>query len=141
MLQIGRSLVRSQLVSLKFFFDIKSFRSHYGPGVDTHSNRNEYQYFLGSKGGRFVKLTTLPPSCAVVTKSGNLNFLESSGPLQACNGTFYLYLLLISVSLSQPQGHSAARRIMSTKNSDTIEPATLRLAAQCLDQLRHRAPQ
>jgi len=32
-------------------------------------------------------LTTLPPSCAVVIKSGNLNFLEPSGPLQACNGT------------------------------------------------------
>jgi hypothetical protein len=30
-------------------------------------------------------LTT--PSCAVVMKSGNLNFLEPSGPLQACNGT------------------------------------------------------
>jgi hypothetical protein len=30
---------------------------------------------------------TLPPSCAVVMKSGNLNFLEPSGPLQACNGT------------------------------------------------------
>jgi len=29
----------------------------------------------------------LAPSCAVVTKSGNLNFLEPSGPLQACNGT------------------------------------------------------
>ena len=33
-----------------FFFDIKSFRSHYGPGVDSASNRNEYQeYFLGVK--------------------------------------------------------------------------------------------
>jgi len=39
------------------------------------------------KGGRCVKLTTLPPSCAVVMKSGYLNFLEPSGPLQACNGT------------------------------------------------------
>ena len=29
------------------FIDIKSFRSHYGPGVDSASNRNEYQeYFL-----------------------------------------------------------------------------------------------
>ena len=28
----------------------ESFRSHYGPGVDTASNRNEYQvYFLGVK--------------------------------------------------------------------------------------------
>ena len=33
-----------------FFIDIKSFRLHYGPGVDSASNRNEYQeYFLGVK--------------------------------------------------------------------------------------------
>ena len=32
------------------FIDIKSFRSHYGPGVDSVSNRNEYQeYFLEVK--------------------------------------------------------------------------------------------
>jgi len=30
-----------------FFIDIKSFRWHYGPGVDSASNRNEY--FLGTK--------------------------------------------------------------------------------------------
>jgi len=35
---------------LEFFIDTKSFRSHYGPGVDSVSNRNEYQeYFLGIK--------------------------------------------------------------------------------------------
>ena len=71
-----------------FFIDIKSIRSHYGPGVDSASNRNEYQeYFLGVKRGRCVRLTTLPPSCAVVTKSGSLNILEPSGPVQARNGT------------------------------------------------------
>ena len=49
-LQIGRLLVRSLLVSLEFFIHIKSFRSHYGPGVDSASNRNEYQeHFLGVK--------------------------------------------------------------------------------------------
>ena len=33
-----------------FFIDIKSLRSHYGPGVDSASNRNEYhEYFLGVK--------------------------------------------------------------------------------------------
>ena len=33
-----------------FFIHIKSFRSYYGPGVDSASNRNEYQeYFLGVK--------------------------------------------------------------------------------------------
>jgi hypothetical protein len=43
--------------------------------------------FPGGKGNRCVRLTTLPQFCAVVMKSGNLNFLEPSGPLQACNGT------------------------------------------------------
>ena len=32
-------------------------------------------------------LITLTPSCAVVMKSGNHNFLEPSGPFQARNGT------------------------------------------------------
>jgi hypothetical protein len=40
----------SQIVSLEFFIDIKSLRSHYGPGVDTASNRTEYQgHSLGVK--------------------------------------------------------------------------------------------
>ena len=35
-----------------FFIDIKSFRSHFGPGVDSASNSNEDQeYFLGVKTG------------------------------------------------------------------------------------------
>ena len=71
-----------------FFIDIKSFRSHYGPGVDSASKRNEYrEYFLGGKKRPVRKADNLPPSCAVVTKSGSLNFLEPSGPVQACNGT------------------------------------------------------
>ena len=33
-----------------FFIDIKSFQSHYDPGVNSASNRNEYQeHFLGVK--------------------------------------------------------------------------------------------
>ena len=33
-----------------FFIDIKSFRSHCGPGVDSASNRNVYQgHFMGAK--------------------------------------------------------------------------------------------
>ena len=91
---MGRALVRSQLVSVRFFIDIKSFRSHYGPGC----RLSLYQKwvpgaFPGSKGGRCVRLTTLPPSFAVVMKYGNLNFLEPSGPLQACNGTALLFYL------------------------------------------------
>jgi len=43
--------------------------------------------FPGGKGGRCIRLTTVLPSPAVVMKSGNLNFLEPSGPFEACNGT------------------------------------------------------
>jgi len=89
-LQIGRSPVLFQMVSLEFFIDIKSFRSHCGPGVDSASNRNEYrEHFLGVKSGRCVRLTTLPPSWAIVTLSGNLNFLEPSGHLGPVMGLIY----------------------------------------------------
>ena len=34
-----------------------------------------------------VRLTNVPSFCSVVMKSGNLKFLETSGPLQDCNGS------------------------------------------------------
>ena len=48
-LQAGRWRVRFPVVSLEFLIDL-NFRPHYGPGVDSASNRNEYQeYVLGVK--------------------------------------------------------------------------------------------
>jgi len=54
-----------------FFIDIKSFRSHYGPGVDSAPNRNEYQeYFLGVKAAGPVRkadnLSTILGHCHVI---------------------------------------------------------------------------
>ena len=52
-----------------------------------------------SKGGRCVGLKNLPPSCADVLKSGSLNLLETSGPVQACIGiAVYFYEMLENVS-------------------------------------------
>ena len=43
-------MVKVPCYNSEFFIDIKHFRSHYGPGVDSASNANEYQeYFLGVK--------------------------------------------------------------------------------------------
>jgi hypothetical protein len=46
------------------------------------------------KSGRCVRLTTWPPYCAVVKKSGNFNFLEPSGPLRPVKGLLYLLYIL-----------------------------------------------
>jgi len=81
--QVGRSRVRFPMVSLEFFFDI-TLPPHYGPGVDSASNRNEYQeYSLGRKGGRCVGLTTLPLSCADCLEIWEP---QPPGTLRACPG-------------------------------------------------------
>ena len=77
-----------------FFTDIKSFRSHYGPGVDSASNRNEYQeYFLGSKGGRCVRLTTYHHPVPLSRNLGTLTSWNSLGHPRPVMGLNYLYTI------------------------------------------------
>ena len=78
--------------------------------IDCHISYLESQKlvpgaFPGGKGGRCVSLTNLPPSCAVVMKSRNLNFLEPSRPLQACNGTAAAFKCVLYVRLKFPCLH------------------------------------
>jgi hypothetical protein len=75
--------VPSSIPDVVSFLLIQSFRSHYGPGIDSVSNRNVYQeYFLGGVGkdGRSLGLTYSPPSCLEIWET------ESSGALMACPG-------------------------------------------------------
>jgi len=68
-----------------------SFRLHYGPAVDSASDRDKYQeYFLRGKGGRCVGQTTLPPSCADCLAI----LMEHSGPVQACTGLASVLILI-----------------------------------------------
>ena len=64
-----------------------SFRPRYGPGINSVSNRNEYQeYFLEGKGGRCVGLTTLPPLCADCLEIWDP---QTPGTLRACPGLLW----------------------------------------------------
>ena len=77
------------------FIDIKSYRSHCGPGVDSASNRNEYQeHFLGRKGGRYVRLTTYHHPMPLSRYLGTLTTCNTLGPSRPITGlfTFTLYI-------------------------------------------------
>jgi hypothetical protein len=66
------------------------FRPHYGPGV---SNRNEYQEaFLWGKGGQWVGLKTLPPSCTdCLEVLGASTSWSPKVPSRPVMGQLYLY--------------------------------------------------
>jgi len=98
-LKAGRSRGRFPMVS--------SFQPHYGPGVDSASNRNEYQeYFLGGKVGRCLGLTTLPPSCADCLQ--NLGVSTSSWNPQGLSrpvmGLLYFFFTCFDLLTSHLQG-------------------------------------
>ena len=64
----------------------QSFRLHYGPGVDSASNRNEYlEYFLRVKAAGAYGWQPYHLLVPIVLKSGSLKLLKPSGPAQACN--------------------------------------------------------
>jgi len=64
-----------------------SIRPHYDPGVESASNRNEHQeYFLEVKAAGAYNWQPYHLHVPIVLKSGSLNLLEHSGPVQACHG-------------------------------------------------------
>jgi len=83
---------------LEFFIDIKSFRSHYGPGVDLASNRNEYQeHFLWVKAAAAYSQQPyhhpVPLSCI----QGTLTSWKPLGHSRPVMGLIYLYCLTMNM--------------------------------------------
>jgi len=75
---------------LEFFIDI-ILPAELWPGVDTASNRNKYQNTSGGgggggKGGRWVGLTTLGPSCADCLEIWEPQVPGTLRAVQACTG-------------------------------------------------------
>jgi hypothetical protein len=74
---------------------MQSFRSNYGPGVDSASNRNEYhEYFLWGKGGRYVGLTTF--ICRLSRNLGPSTSWNHKGLSRPVMGLLYFCLKLCS---------------------------------------------
>jgi len=69
------------------------------------------------KGGQCAELTTLPPSIAdCLLKSRSLNFLEPSGPVQACDGIALPFnSALTCVSCSCLLGKSSVQKVIFLK--------------------------
>jgi len=80
------------------------------------SNRYECQdYFLGGKGGWCIGLTSLPPSCAVI--SWSLSLLEPSGPIQACTWIVFHAVAIFTVECRGRKSlhNVASRHVTSMK--------------------------
>jgi len=72
-----------------------SFRSHYGPGIDSASNRNEYQvYFLRDKVRRYIRLTTLHHPVLLSWNLGTLTSWNLLGHSRPVTGLLYLHILV-----------------------------------------------
>ena len=119
-LQVSRTRDRFQAVTLGIYsvaVDISVC-----PGVDSAS-KNEYQDIPGGKGGRCVRVATLPPSCAGCLVNWSLNQPQPSG---SCRPVLRYCVVHSSTVLHSERGRKAwwtrkRRRGVGEKGGKTVQ--------------------
>jgi len=82
-----------------------SFRPHYGPKIDSASNRNISRNIpCGVKKADVYGWQPYHLHVPTVLKSGSLNLPEPSGPVQTCNGIALPFYTFLSCELHEPVG-------------------------------------
>ena len=86
-----------------FFIDIKSFRSHYGPEVDSASNRNEYrEHFLEVKAAGAKDWQPYHHPVPLSCNLGTLNSWNSVGHSRPVMGLIYRFTFRSFLTILRP---------------------------------------
>ena len=92
----------------------KPIRPHYGIGVDSARNKNEYhQYFLCGKGGRCVGLTNLTFMCRFSSNLEASNPWKPQGLSRAVMGRLYIYMYIKGRAWFQRHRYASCHQVLS----------------------------